>query len=534
MARNWLRPLTRRSAGRRGSRRPTLEPLEDRWLPSTNVLTYHNDNARTGDNLQETVLTPANVNAQQFGKLFSEPVDGQVYGQPLYLENVNVPGQGTHNVVYVATENDSVYAFDADHGGAPLWQDSFINPAAGVTPIPSADVRCDAITPEIGITSTPVIDPASGTLYVVAALKTAVGGKVGYVQKLFALDVTTGAEKVPGGTVIKASIPGTGDGGSVMTFNAKQHLQRAALLLLDGVVYVAFTSHCDNPPNHGWVMGYNARTLRRVMVFNASPDGHDATVWQSGAGPAADAAGHIYFITGNGTFDANTGGRDFGDSFVKLRAGGRLAVADSFTPFNQARLSSLDQDLGSGGPLLLPDQPGPHPHLIIGAGKEGTIYLVNRDRLGRFHRRGDQVVQELVQAIGPSFGSPAYFDAGAGGRWLYYGGEADFLRAFQLVNGLLTPSPGAISAQRFLTPGATPSVSANGTANGIVWALSTKPAGLFAFDATNLGRELYDSTQNAARDQLDAVVRFTVPTVADGKVFVGTQHALTVYGELNP
>jgi hypothetical protein len=532
MARSWLKALgQRRSVAGPVHTRPTLEALEDRWLLSTNVLTYHNDNARTGGNLQETVLTPANVNSGQFGKLFSVPVDGQVYGQPLYLENVAVPGQGTHNVVYVATEHDSVYAFDADHGGAPLWQDSFINPAAGVTPIPSADCHCDAIAPEIGITSTPVIDPASGTLYVVGAMKTAAGRRAGYVQKLFALDVATGAEKVGDGVSIKASMPGTGDGGSTMTFSAKHHLQRAALLLLNGVVYVSFTSHCDIPPNHGWVMGYDARTLRRVSVFNTSPDGQQSTIWQSGAGPAADAAGQIYFITGNGSFDANAGGRNFGDSFVKLRARrSRLRATDYFSPFDQARLAAHDLDLGSGGLLLLPDQPGTIPHLLVGAGKEGTVYLLNRDHLGRFHRRVDQVVQELTKVISPSYGSPAYFDAG-GQRWIYYGGEGDVLKAFPLVNGLLAPTPSSISPMTFFSPGATPSISANGTSDGILWVLCAKPSALFAFDATNLGVELYDSTQAGTRDQLDKVVRFTVPTVADGKVFVGTQHALTVYGE---
>jgi outer membrane protein assembly factor BamB len=506
--------------------------LEGRYLPSTNVLTYHNDNARTGDDLHETVLTPADVNPSQFGKLYSVPVDGQVYAQPLYLENVAVPGQGAHNVVYVATENDTVYAFDADRG-ALLWHDSLANPAAGVTPVPSGDLQCPSITPQIGVTATPVIDPASGTLYAVAAFKVLGRHKARYVQRIFAIDVATGALKLGGPRTIRASVPGAGDGGTAVTFNGKKELSRAALLLLDGVVYTAWTSHCDATPTHGWVIGYRADTLKRVAVFNTSPGGQLSTIWQSGGGLAADAAGNIYFLTGNGTFDANHGGRDYGDSFVRLRTHGRLRAADYFTPFNQAGLSAHDDDLGSGGPLLLPDQPGAPGPLLVGASKAGTIYLLDRGHLGRFHRRSDRVVQELGGAVGRAFDTPAYFDGG-GQRWLYYAGENDVVRAFPLVGGRLAPVPSSASGMPFFTPGATPSVSADGTSGGIVWALNVGPPGLYAFDATDLGHLLYSSDQFGVRDQLDGVIKFSVPTVADGKVFVGTSQALTVYGELGP
>jgi hypothetical protein len=366
---------------------------------------------------------------------------------------------------------------------------------------------------------------------VVSAVKVLGPHRANYFQQLHALDVSTGAEKLGGPVTIQATVPGRGDGGAVVRFNPRSQLGRAGLLLEHGVVYTAWTSFCDHTPVHGWVLGYRADTLRRVRVFNTSPDGMLATVWQSGGGLAADAAGNIYFITGNGTFDQDTGGRDDGDTVLKLGPSGR--VRDFFTPFNQARLAANDLDLGSGGLLLLPEEPGISLHLMVGAGKEGTLYLLDRNHLGRFHAHADRVVQTLRNVIGPSFGSPAYFNTGAPGRsWVYYAGVGDFLKAFQFVNGVLSPAPSSQSSTAFAYPGGTPSVSANGTTNGLVWVLSASAPALHAYDATNLGQELYNSNQAGARDRLDSVVKFTVPVVADGKVFVGTAGTLTVFGEL--
>jgi hypothetical protein len=522
-----LNPFGAPPLDRRSPYRPSLELLEGRTLPAVDVLTGHNDNARTGDNLQETTLTPANVNPTQFGKRFSDPVDGQVYAQPLVVTGVSLPGQGTHDLVIVATEHDSVYAFDANHAGAPLWQTSFINPAAGVTTLSTADVHATAIAPEIGITSTPVIDRAAGTLYVVAMTKEVVGGQAVQVAKLHALDLTTGADKLPP-VVIQAKVRGLG---RVVRFDPRQELNRAALLLSDGIVYTAWASHDDQPKDHGWVIAYNAANLAPVGAFNTSPDGQLATVWQSGGGLAADAAGRPFLVTGNGTFSANQGGRDFGNSVLRLAFGGGR-VSDFFAPFNDVALSKGDVDLGSGGPLLLPDQAGRHPHLLLAAGKAGTVYLIDRDHLGGFSPARDRVVQELRRVLQPEFGVPAFFDAGNGLQLVYYAAVDDQLKAFQLVNGVLSPAAAFVSADVFGYPGATPSVSANGTANGIVWALDQQTSALRAYDATNVGTELYSSSDSGGRDQLDQVVKFTVPTVANGEVFVGTNGTLTVFGEL--
>ncbi len=412
-----------------------------------NVTTYHNDNARTGQNLKETLLTPDNVRFTRFGKLFAYPVDGYVYAQPLYLSNVTVPGKGRHNVVFLATEHDSVYAFDADDNtGAnadPLWHVSFLNPNAGVTSIPNDEIGSWDIVPEIGITGTPVIDANSGTLYVV--VKTREPGPLGstlYPQRLHALDIHTGQEKPGSPVLITASVPGIGDGndgqGNV-PFYSKLENQRAALLLLNGVVYIAWGSHGDITPYHGWILGYDARTLQQVAIFNATPNGLTdpsgypigaGGIWQGGAGLAADDQGNMYFATGNGSFDAATGGIDYGDSIVRLRTlpGGSLAVADYFTPLNQDYLNRTDADLGSGGVLLLPDQPGPHPHLLVQAGKEGKIYIIDRDRMGQFHPNSDNIVQELGGVIGGVWGMPAYFN-----NTIYYWGIGDTLKAFQFL-----------------------------------------------------------------------------------------------------
>ena len=521
------------SSGSTGGATPTSVPTP----AHVGVYTYHNDNARTGQYLQESVLTPANVNSTHFGKLASFAVDGYIYAQPLYMTNVNIGGQ-LRNVVFVATEHDSVYAFDADgaSGAAPLWHTSFINPAAGVTTVSSNDVSCSDLVPEIGITSTPVIDPASGTLFVVA--KTKENGS--YFFRVHALDITTGAETISP-QVIAPTFPGTAapsDGNGHVAFDAFVEHQRSALLLDNGVLYVGFASHCDNGDYHGWLVAYNASTLSLKGAFNSTPDGTMGGIWQSGGGPAADVSGNVFTITGNGTFDADTGGRNFGDSFLKL-AGGSLTLSDYFTPYDQAYLEAVDLDLGSAPPLLLPDQAKGPPHLLVSAGKEGTVYLVNRDNMGHFQAGSDsQIVQSLPFAISGDglFGAPAYY-----ANKVYFAGAVDTLKAFDIVDGLFSSStPSAQSSTTYGFPGATPVISANGTdsSSAIVWALQTDqnatngPAVLHAYDALNVAKELYDSEEDPSRDEPGPAVKFTVPTVANGKVYVGTQTQLSVYGLL--
>jgi hypothetical protein len=507
------------------------------------MFTSHNDLARTGQNLQENVLTPANVNPLLFGLLFSDPVDGYVYAQPLYIENVSIPGRGFHNVVYVATEGDSIYAFDADHAGLPLWHDSFVDPAQGVTTVPSTDIKPNYtdLIPQIGITGTPVIDPVSGTLYVVAVTKEVSNGVASYFHRLHALDITTGAEKFGGPIVITASVPGTGEGSSngQVTLDPLMHLQRPGLALVNGTVYLGFGSHGDIQPYHGWILGYDAATLTQTSVFNATPNGNEGAIWQAGGAPAFDAAGNLYAMTGNGTFDANLGGLgnvDYGDTFLKLFPNGAsLGVSDYLTPSDQNNLNMQDLDLGSGGPLLLPDQPSTFPHLLVGAGKDGTIYVVNRDDMGQFQSGNNtKIVQALTQALGGNFSTPAYCQ-----NQVYFLASGDVLKTFTLANGLLSTSPTSQSSTVFGFPGATPSVSANGATNAIIWVLQTDSfsntsgtAVLHAYDATNVATELFDSNQSGTRDFPGPAVKFTLPTVANGKVYVGTQTQVSVFGIL--
>jgi hypothetical protein len=515
-----------------------------------NVLTFHNDNNRTGQNLNETVLTPAAVNASTFGKLFSYPVDGQVYAQPLLLTNVAIPNQGSRNVVFVATQHDSVYAFDADNR-APgvLWQVSFLDTANGITTVPSTDASTNDILPEIGITSTPVIDASTGTIYVVAKTKELQQGNVHYVQRLHALDVSNGAEKFGGPAVIAdtiltstggyqyvsgPSVPGTGDGSvsGQVTFNALRQMSRSALLLLNGVIYTAWGSHSDIGPYHGWLIGFDAQSLARVSVFNTTPNGGLGAIWMAGGGPGDDENSYIYVSTGNGSYArTGTGSPAFGNSLLKLSPTG-TQVIDAFTPWNQATLSTQDADFGSGGLMLLPDQPGTHPRLLITGGKDGNVFLIDRDNLGGYQGCGstcDSVVQVLPAGTvgGGIFATPAYFN----GRVYYQGCCGNVLKAFSLSNGLLSSSPVSQASTGFGYPGATPSVSANGASNGIVWTLqrTTGAAILHAYDALDLSNELYNSTQ-VLEDQLDGSVKFAVPTIANGKVYVGTQSSLAIFG----
>jgi hypothetical protein len=498
------------------------------------VTTYRNNLARTGENLRETILTPSNVTPAVFGKLFTQAVDGQVYAQPLYVPSLEIPGKGIHNAVFIATAHDSVYAFDADSNAGPnalpLWQASLADAASGERPANASDVQCGAIAPEIGITGTPVIDSASGTLYAIAL--TMRDGSL--VHRLHALDITTGEERPGSPVVIEASVPGIGDGFSSTSVVFRPYLQknRAGLLLLNGVVYTAWTSFCDSGSYHGWIIGYDARTLRQTAVFNSSPNSWQSSFWMGGGAPAADSDGNIFAVSGNGLFDAASSGSNFGDSILKLSSNG-LTVADYFTPFNQTYLSRTDLDLGSSATILLPPAAGnrEHPNLLVSGGKEGRIYLVDRDQMGRFQAGGDnQIVQSIEGALGPFFGSPAYFR-----NTIYFSASGDSLKAFPVSGGRLGTSPASRSAQVFGYPGTVPTVSADCDTNGIVWLLEGGPGGtLHAYDASNLANELYNSQMNAARDSLGPFVRFTVPTVVNGKVYAGTGNSMDVFGLLNP
>ena len=521
-----------------------------------NVLTYHNDNARTGQNTNETLLTPANVNTNGFGKLFTTQVDGYVYAQPLYVSGLNIPGKGVHNVVFITTEHNSVYAFDADSNldpsGGLLWHVN-LGPSAAT---PNDDFGnqygpFDAILPEVGITSTPVIDLASGTIYVDALTHDGPGL---YNHRIHALNILNGAEQPSSPLEVAASVPGNGydNTNGVISFNAMQQLQRSALTLAGGVVYAAYAAYNDTDPYHGWVIGFQTGTLEQLTnyVFNDSPNSHGSTasgetgrggIWMSGSGLAVDDNTNLYVVTGNGAFDgtSNTLGTEFGDSVLRLATANGLEAADFFAPFDQSVLALDDKDLGSGGPLLLPDSVGSpaHPHLMAVCGKQGTIYLLDRDNLGRYNPFSNPgVVQEVVSANNGTWSSPAYFN-----NLLYFlgsgdVGSSDVMRAFLVTNGSLVKASVSATTSPFDFPGATPSISAGGTNNAIAWALQTdgynnsSPAILHAYNAYDLSQELYNSEQAGARDRCGTAVKFTVPTVANGKVYVGGQSSFSVFG----
>jgi outer membrane protein assembly factor BamB len=497
------------------------------------VATYHNDIARTGQQLAETILTPANVNSGTFGKLAVFSVDGAVDAEPLFLASVPIAG-GTHNVVYVATENASVYAFDAD-SGTVLWKTTTLRSGEA----PSDDHGCTQITPTIGITATPVIDRTrgpNGAMYVVGMSK---DGSGGYHQRIHALDITTGAELFNGPTDITASYPGNGaasQNGRV-SFDPGQYAERASLLLLNGVVYTAWTSHCDFMPYTGWVIGYNANTLQQASVLNVTPNGQMGSIWMSGAGLASDGAS-VYFLDANGTFDPTLNAQEmpingnFGNGFLKLGTSPTLTVTDYFQPSNTVQQSNIDEDLGSGGALVLPDladASGAIHHLAVGAGKNSTIYVVNRDSMGKFDSNADHIYQELVGQIrGPMFAAPAYFN-----RTVYFGSIGDSIKAFTITNAALSGTATSQTANAFGSPGATPSISANGATNGILWAAENGTnAGLRAYDATNLARQLYNSGDTGGRDQFGQGNKFITPMIANGKVYVGTKNGVGVFGLL--
>lgn len=512
----------------------TADPTQSAGVPMVvtsyaGTLVYHNDDGRTGQNLSETVLTTGNVNANQFGKILSYPVDGQIYAEPLYVQGVNIPGQGAHNVVYVVTENDTAYAFDADGiGSAALWQVSFLT--NGAQTLNTTDIGgCNNISPQVGITSTPVIDPQTNTIYVLARTKVVTGGVASYFQTLHALDITTGLETSGSPVVIQVSV-NTANG--PLAFNPQTQNQRAGLFIDNGVVYISWASHCDIQPFHGWIMGYDENSLQQVAVFNPTPNGVEGGIWQSGAAPAVDEFGNIFVAIGNGTTDIDQGGVDYSEGLLNLGlSGSTLNVNDYFVPSNFQSLNGSDLDLGSGGPLLLPTQPAPPTDLLVVFGKQGMVYLMDRTNLGKYSPLGNQVLQTLPAGTVPNAHSnPAFWQSN-----IYFAGVGDFLKSFLLSDSLLSTSPTSQSATTYPYPGATPAVSANGNADGIVWAISTitgNIAELHAYDAVNVSRELYNTGQNVSRDKAGLFIKFAVPTVANGKVYIGTQTELDVYGLL--
>lgn len=504
---------------------------------SIDVTTYHYDNMRTGQNTHETILTTANVNSAKFGKLGAFMVDGKVDAQPLYLSNVSIPGQGMKNVLYVATEHGSVFAFDADSASGntttPLWMVSTQLPGE----VPSDDRGCGQVTPEIGITSTPVIDRGRGAIYVIAVSKNASGN---YFHRIHALDLSTGKELFGGPTTITATYPGNGAGssGGNVVFDPTEYNERPGLLEVNGTIYTAWGSHCDAGPYTSWVMAYSADTLKQTAVLNLVPNGSDGGIWMSGTAPAADAAGNIYLILGNGTFDTSLDASGFpsqgdcGNCYAKISPTSPLRLLDYFTPQNTVAASAADADFGSGGPLLLPDltdATGTTRHLAVGSGKDANIYVLDRDNMGKFNPNQDSVYELISgQLAGGVWAKPSYFNG-----TVYYGAVGDALKAFPITNARLAVTPASQSSNAFPYPGTTPSISANGAANGIVWAVENgSTAVLHAYDATNLASELYNSNQAAnSRDQF-AGNKFITPIVANGRVYIGTPNSVSVFGLL--
>lgn len=565
---NWFR-RREKNCRLRQPQRLGFETLEDRQLLSVNVLSYRYDQTGQGVNAQETTLTPTNVNNADFGKIATTPVDGQVYAEPLYVAGVNIAG-GTHNVVYVATEHDSVYAIDAN-SGAVLWHDSFLS--TGVTTVPWQDTGSGALKPEMGITATPVIDLSTNSIYVLANTKETRADGTHYVYKLHALDLGTGAENLGGPLTIAdticnnptptddsdftyvsgPSVNGTGAGSvnGVISFNALREFSRVGMTEVNGNIFMAFSSHPDVDPSHGWVLSVNASNMTLTGALNLTPNGTLGNIWQAGNSFVVDGNGNLYCATGNGTFDTtlNAAGfpvnGDYGDSIVKIAVdptstptnqninGWGLKVVDYFTPFNQQLLDDEDYDLNSGGLILLPPSAGSaaNPNLMIQGGKYGTEYLLNQDNMGGFNPTTDQVVQEVpgfgnIQSI---YSTPAYFNG-----TLYYATVGTTAKAYSLTNGQLNTTPTSQSPDTFGYPGATPVISANGTTNGIVWMIDNGTNQLRAYNANNLAQELYNSDQGpGGADALGKAVKFTVPTVADGHVFVGTQNSLVIYGLLS-
>ncbi|HUI84324.1 MAG TPA: pyrrolo-quinoline quinone [Candidatus Binatia bacterium] len=502
----------------------------------TDVLTYHYNVFRQGLTQQETTLTPSNVNSSSFGKIEFFTTDGKVDAQPLFV-NKQFIGGSLNDTVYVVTENDSIYAFSAN-SGRQFWRVS----ALGQGETPSDNHGCSQISPQIGITDTPVIDKGAGpngAIYFVAMTKDTSGH---YHQRLHALDLMSGGELFGGPVEIHATYPGTGDGsqGGMVIFDPGQFAERAGILQYGTTLYLAFTSHCDFRPYTGWIMAYNGRTLAQTSVIDVTPNGNEGAIWMAGSGLAADSAGNIYFLDGNGTFDTTLNSQgfpingDYGNAFVKLsNSSGQLQVADYFNMYNTVQESNADEDLGSGGVVVLPDlfdNGGQVHHLAVGAGKDTNIYVVDRDNMGKFNpNNNNQVYQEIQGALpGGIWAKPAYFN-----NTVYYGDVSDNLKAYTISNARLSTTPTSQSSDTFPYPGTIPSVSADLNSNGIVWAVAnSNPAVLYAYDATNLAHELYNSNQAGSRDQFGPGNKFITPMIANGKVFVGTQTGVAVFGLL--
>jgi hypothetical protein len=506
---------------------------------TVDVITYHYDNLRTGQNLNETILTPANVNSAKFGKIGAFTVDGRVDAQTLYLSAVAIPTAGTRNVLYVATEHGSVYAFDADsvNGNTStfLWKTSVL----GAGESPSDDRGCGQVTPEIGVTATPVIDRTRGphgAIYVVAMSK---NGSGSYFHRIHALDLTTGVELFGGPMTVQATYPGTGDHSSNgnVVFDAKQYKERPGLLQIGGTIYTTWSSHCDARPYTSWVMSYDANTLAQTSVLNLVPNGSEGGIWMAGTAPGADASGNIFFMVGNGDFDTTLDGSGFpanancGQCYVKLSSSAPMKLLDYFTPSNTVAESNADTDFGSGGPLLLPDLvdgSGTTRHLAVGSGKDAIIYVVDRDNMGKFNSSSDNIYQQINGQIGGVWSKPSYFN-----NTVYYGAVGDHLKAFPIASAKLAVTPSSHSSASFAYPGTTPSISANGATNGIVWAVENGSTGvLHAYDATNLTAELYNSNQAANNRDHFSDNKYVTPMVANGKVYVGTPNSVVVFGLL--
>ncbi|HEX8817449.1 MAG TPA: PQQ-binding-like beta-propeller repeat protein [Terriglobales bacterium] len=500
-------------------------------LFATDVTTYHNDIARTGQNLHETTLNLKNVNSSSFGKLFTMAVDAKIDAEPLYLSGVTVSGS-THNVLYAVTENDSAYAFDADTG-AQLWKASLLESGESVP----GDLNCNQITPQIGITSTPVIDRntgPNGTIYVVAM---SVDSSGNYHQRIHALDITTGAEEFSGPVEVQAQYPNKK---GFTTFDAEHYAERAALLLLNGIVYTAWTSHCDHPPYTGWIIGFDASTLQATRILNVTANGQHGSIWMAGDGLASDGS-NIFFLDANGTFDTTLNAKgfpingDYGNAFIKVSTkSGELQVADYFNMYNTVKESNTDTDLGSGGVIVLPamtDAKGNTRYLAVGAGKDTNVYIVDRDDMGKFNPSNNDALYQELKGVFPagSFSTPAYFNGS-----LYYGPIRGNLRQYKFSNARLGATPASRSSATYPYPGSTPAISANQTANGIVWAIEhgSPTAILHAYNATNLQKELYNSGQAGKRDQIGVASHFGTPMIVNGKVYVGTDNNVTAFGLL--
>lgn len=505
-----------------------------RCAAQTDVLTWHNDVARTGQNLTESLLIPARVSSATFGLLANVTVDGKVDAQPLYVSALRVNGQGMHNVLFIATEHDSVYAADADTGKI-YWKKSMLLP--GET---TSDTRnCSQVIPEIGITATPVIDRkagANGTIFLVAMSK---DGSGNYYQRIHALDLSTGAEESDSPVVVQATYPGTGDNSSNgnVVFDAKQYKERPALMLLNGSLYTSWGSHCDYRPYTGWMIAYSESNLKQSAVLDYAPNGSEGALWNAGAGPAADTSGNVYVALGNGSFEATLnaqgfpGKSDYGNSMVKMQ-GSTLTLLDYWTMYNSNSESGGDVDLGSGGLMVLPDQTdstGKVRHLAVAAGKDGNLYVADRDKMGHYDATNDGTIyQQLSGALpGGVWSSPAYFN-----KRVYYGSVGSSMRSFPISAAQLDGNSIQTTSAVFGFPGTTPSVSANGSANAIVWATeNTNPAVLHAYDAGNLSTELYNSNEAASsRDHFGTGNKFIAPTIANGKVYVGTTNSVAIFG----